>query len=106
MAFVVSLKQPAGRFKFAVIPYARENIQNFALGRRGVAHAIRREKRQAQRPGKPDRRLIAALFGNVAVSLQFDINILSAEYGREQFNVLSCILETLVLKRGPKTAFL
>src|SRR5438067_943001 len=53
-------------------------------------------------PGKmqlfanPHRRLIAALFNNVAVSLQFDINILSAEYGRQQFNVLSCILETLV----------
>jgi hypothetical protein len=96
MALVVSFKQPAGRFEFAVIPDAGEHVQNFALGDGRVANAIRGEKRQAQRFAKPHRRLIATLFNNIAVSLQFDINILSAEYGRQQFNVLSCILKTLV----------
>src|SRR5207302_3283236 len=96
MALVVSFKQPAGRFEFAVIPDAGEHIQNFALSGSCVADPIRGEERQAQRFAKPHRRLIAALFNNVTVSLQFDINILSAKYGRQQFNVLSCILETLV----------
>src|SRR5438874_330254 len=93
MALVASFEQPTRSFEFAMIPNARKHIKNFSLSGSCIADPIRREERQAHGFSKTHCRLIAPLFGNIAVPLQFHIDILPAENSREEFNVLSGILE-------------
>src|SRR5205809_1096445 len=89
MALVASFEQPTRSFEFAMIPNARKHIKNFSLSGSCIADPIRREERQAHGFSKTHCRLIAPLFGNIAVPLQFHIDILPAENSREEFNVLS-----------------
>src|SRR5260370_11005436 len=96
MTFVVSLKKPSCRFQLRVISNAGEDVQNLALGSTRVTHAVRGEKWQAQRFGKTDCHLVAALLATIAVPLHFDIDTLFPEEGRQLFNILSGFVVTII----------
>src|SRR5216684_2980911 len=55
MTFVVWFEKPSGRFELRVVPYAGEDVQDFALRRTCVANAVRCKKRKAQCFSEPPR---------------------------------------------------
>src|SRR5690242_15561289 len=83
MPFVVPFQETPSRLELGVIPNASEHVQEFTVASLRVANAIRGEKRQAQCFRQAHCSLIPPLFDNVAVSLQFDIYIFSAENSRQ-----------------------
>ena len=62
-----------------------EDIEHFALGLRGVADAVGRDQREAERAGKFDGGLIARFLFAVVVALQFDEDVAVAKDADEVF---------------------
>ncbi len=67
---------------------------------------MERRYRQVQRFGETHRRLVAAFFGEVAVSLQFDVDVLFSEENRQHFQILAGFFITVVEQRSRQHTFL
>jgi hypothetical protein len=84
----------------------RKNVENFTLVLCGVTNAICREYGQTQAFGDAQRRLIASLFGTVAVALQLNIHIAAAKDFDELFYTLSpCGLAAAMECSGERALF-
>ena len=98
MAFVVAFQQSSGCFQFAVMPQTGEYIEDFAVPLHCVPHAVCGEQMQMQRFRQAHRCLIAMLFYQIEMTLQFDINIFWPEERRKCFYIFPRFLFTATKK--------
>ena len=79
MPLRIQRQQAARRIERFAMTDAGEYIEDFALVRRRIVDAARRQQRQVERPRNADRRAVAMLFLAVEVALQFDVDITRTE---------------------------
>ncbi len=83
MALGIAGEKASGSGEGAVMADAGEDVEDFALRRLRVANAVGREQRQFQLARDFDGGLVAGFLFAAEVALQFDIDIVTAEYFAE-----------------------
>ena len=106
IAAVVEREQAAGLVEFDVMTDGGEQIQNLAIVRSRVAHAIGGDHRQLQRARNANGGLVAPFLFALLVALQFDIDILAAEDSRQLFDRLAARRFAAARQRRSQRAFI
>ncbi len=101
----VGLQETARFIERDMMADGREHIQHFAFVLRGIANAVGRKDGQTQALGDAERRLVAGLFGTVAVTLQFHVDVAAAEDVDQLLHALPACVFTSVVERRSQRAF-
>ncbi len=99
MTLAVQGQQSAGAVQFHVVADRGKQVEDFAVVRFGVAHAVCGEHGQLQRARNADRCLISPLLLALPVALHFDVDISVAEDARELLHNLAPGLFTAACER-------